>query len=258
VAGDLIEAIRWWNQDRPCHRAREWTMRILSRLNPDGWLQTAQRARRNIRFHYDRSNAFYQQFLDSRMVYSCAYFADPSWSLEEAQLAKLDHICRKLDLTLGDRFLDIGSGWGALIVRAAQRYQVQAMGCTLSHEQFSFATKVIAAAHLHDRVTVADRDYGTSTNRSRRLRRSACSSTSDGAGWVSTSAPSLGCSRLTACSSITASFGPRTLATMAVRCSCRDASSLVESYRAWEMSSERQSGQDSKCWTLRTCDRTTR
>jgi cyclopropane-fatty-acyl-phospholipid synthase len=94
---------------------------------------------RNIRFHYDRSNEFYRLFLDPRMVYSCAYFRSPAMTLEEAQVAKLDHICRKLDLQRGERFLDVGCGWGALIGHAAVQYGAEATGCTLSRAQYTHA-----------------------------------------------------------------------------------------------------------------------
>src|SRR5690606_896670 len=92
-----------------------------------------------VQFHYDLSNAFYGLFLDPEMQYSCAYF--PRWdaSLEEAQKAKLDMICRKLRLKEGERFLDIGCGWGGLVCHAAQHYGVTAHGVTLSEAQLAFA-----------------------------------------------------------------------------------------------------------------------
>ncbi|WP_046862379.1 SAM-dependent methyltransferase [Microvirga massiliensis] len=112
-----------------------------------------------VQFHYDLSNAFYALFLDPEMVYSCAYF--PHWdaSLEEAQVAKLDMICRKLRLRPDERFLDIGCGWGGLVCHAAQRYGVSAHGVTLSEAQFEFARAKIARLGLEDRVTVELKDY---------------------------------------------------------------------------------------------------
>lgn len=115
--------------------------------------------RRNISHHYDVSNAFYRMWLDTRMVYSCAYFHSPDDSLDDAQAQKLDHICRKLRLARGERFLDIGCGWGALIFWAAENYGVEATGITLSRNQFEHVRVQIAARGLGDRVRVELRDY---------------------------------------------------------------------------------------------------
>ena len=112
-----------------------------------------------VQFHYDLSNDFYALFLDSSMVYSCAYFPDWSASLEEAQRAKLDIVCRKLRLAPGDRFLDIGCGWGALVIHAAKTYGVQAHGVTLSQAQFDFAQARVAQEGLGDRVKIELKDY---------------------------------------------------------------------------------------------------
>jgi cyclopropane-fatty-acyl-phospholipid synthase len=115
--------------------------------------------RPNIAHHYDVSNAFYRMWLDQRMVYSCAYFHAPDDSLDTAQAQKLDHICRKLRLAEGERFLDIGCGWGALIFWAAEHYGVQATGITLSRNQLEHVTEQIAARGLAGRVRVELRDY---------------------------------------------------------------------------------------------------
>ncbi len=112
-----------------------------------------------IQFHYDVSNEFYKLWLDRAMVYSCGYFEQPDAGLDEAQQAKLEHICRKLLLRPGERFLDIGCGWGALVIYAAQNYGVYAHGVTLSEKQLSVARQRIAEAGLENRVTVELRDY---------------------------------------------------------------------------------------------------
>lgn len=112
-----------------------------------------------IRFHYDAGNDFYRLFLDSEMLYSCAYFTDWDNDLEQAQRDKLDHICRKLRLQPGERFLDVGCGWGALICHAAQHYGVTAHGITLSHEQHAHVHEKVKALGLEDRVSVEIRDY---------------------------------------------------------------------------------------------------
>jgi len=112
-----------------------------------------------IQFHYDLSNTFYGLFLDPEMQYSCAYY--PRWdaSLEEAQKAKLDMICRKLRLQPGERFLDIGCGWGGLVCHAAQHYGVIAHGVTLSEAQRDFALAKIERLGLKDKVTVELKDF---------------------------------------------------------------------------------------------------
>jgi cyclopropane-fatty-acyl-phospholipid synthase len=118
-----------------------------------------QENRDAIQFHYDVSNEFYALWLDQSMVYSCAYFESPDADLEAAQTAKLDHICRKLRLQPGDSFLDIGCGWGALVIHAARHYGVRASGVTLSPQQLTLARERIAAAGLGDRVGVDLQDY---------------------------------------------------------------------------------------------------
>ena len=112
-----------------------------------------------IAFHYDVSNAFYRLWLDEQMVYSCAYFNDPGESLDQAQRNKLDHICRKLRLKTGERLLDIGCGWGALICWAAQQYGVHAHGITLSRQQYEYTQTKILDLGLEKLVTVELRDY---------------------------------------------------------------------------------------------------
>src|SRR5438105_12927468 len=116
-----------------------------------------------IHFHYDVGNNFYKLWLDKRMVYSCAYFRSATDTLDDAQEAKLDLICRKLRLKPGDRLLDIGCGWGGLIMYAAERYGVDATGITLSENQASLARERIDQAGLGERCRVAIRDYRTLT-----------------------------------------------------------------------------------------------
>jgi cyclopropane-fatty-acyl-phospholipid synthase len=116
-------------------------------------------SRQAIRFHYDVSNEFYKLWLDRAMVYSCGYFERADAEIDEAQQAKLEHICRKLLLKPGERFLDIGCGWGALVIHAARHHGVRAHGITLSSNQLELARARIAAAGLEDRVTVELRDY---------------------------------------------------------------------------------------------------
>jgi len=112
-----------------------------------------------IHFHYDVSNEFYALWLDRAMVYSCAYFETPDVDLDAAQQAKLEHICRKLLLKPEDKFLDIGCGWGALVIYAAKHYGVRAHGVTLSPQQLKVAQERIEQAGLTDRVRVELLDY---------------------------------------------------------------------------------------------------
>lgn len=112
-----------------------------------------------ISFHYDVSNDFYKLWLDEQMVYSCAYFETPDDTLEKAQAGKLDLICRKLRLKPGERLLDIGCGWGAMVCWAAKHYGVKAHGITLSQKQHEYAQARIQREGLGHLVTVELRDY---------------------------------------------------------------------------------------------------
>lgn len=118
-----------------------------------------QTDRAAISFHYDVSNAFYGLWLDAQRVYSCAYFETPDDTLEQAQRNKLEHICRKLRLRPGERLLDIGCGWGALVCWAARHHRVRAHGITLSQRQLEYARERIRSEGLQDLVTVELRDY---------------------------------------------------------------------------------------------------
>lgn len=114
---------------------------------------------RDVQAHYDHSNDFYKLFLDERMVYSCAYFTSPNDTLEQAQMNKLDHICKKLRLQKDELLLDVGCGWGALVIWAVQKYGVRAHGITLSKQQFDLATERVKDAGLSDRITIEMRHY---------------------------------------------------------------------------------------------------
>lgn len=128
-----------------------------------GRLHTPGRDRDAIAHHYDLGNEFYSLILDPRLVYSCAFWrgAEPGYDLEQAQLDKLDLICGKLDLRPGDRLLDVGCGWGSLIIFAAEHYGVRATGITLSAEQRDHVAARIRDRGLDDRVVVRLQDYRT-------------------------------------------------------------------------------------------------
>ena len=124
-----------------------------------GQKHSINRDKQAIQYHYDVSNEFYQLWLDEKMVYSCGYFADANESIDSAQSRKLDYICRKLRLQPGERLLDIGCGWGALILHAAKHYGVEALGVTLSEKQLALANERITAAGLADRCRAELQDY---------------------------------------------------------------------------------------------------
>jgi len=134
VYGSLIPAWKWWRHSR-------------------------QADRRNIQRHYDVGNDFYGLWLDRNRVYSCGYFKSFDDTLDAAQEQKLDHICRKLLLKPGERLLDIGCGWGGLILWAVRNYGVRAVGITLSEGQHAYATERIRALGLQDRCEVRLLDY---------------------------------------------------------------------------------------------------
>ena len=134
-------------------------IRAEHRVAPTGRVHEPERDRAAIRYHYDVGNDFYQLWLDERMVYSCAYFESPTMTLDQAQEAKLDLVCRKLRLHPGERFLDVGCGWGALVMHAAKHYDVQAVGITLSQQQLALARDRIDAAGLASRCHIELCDY---------------------------------------------------------------------------------------------------
>lgn len=144
--------------------------RVASGLRSHGRAHSLRRDAHAVRFHYDVGNAFYQLWLDERMVYSCGYFANGDESLDDGQVGKLEHVCRKLRLRAGEHLLDIGCGWGALAIHAAQHHGVRATGITLSLEQAELARERVTAAGLGDRVTIELRDYRTLLERHQRGR----------------------------------------------------------------------------------------
>jgi cyclopropane-fatty-acyl-phospholipid synthase len=131
----------------------------LDGVRLSGKRHSKERDAEAIGFHYDQPITFYRSFLDSQMVYSCGYWDDGVQTLDEAQLAKIDHTLRKVRLRPGERLLDIGCGWGALVIRAAQQFGAQALGVTLSRRQHEEAQRRIAEAGVGDQVRVELRDY---------------------------------------------------------------------------------------------------
>ena len=122
-------------------------------------------SRHNVHHHYDLGNDFYKLWLDDRMVYTCAYFERPEATLAEAQLAKLDHVCRKLQLQPGQKVIEAGCGWGALAMHMAEHYGVDVLAFNNSREQVRYARERAAAAGLEGKVTFVEDDYRTINER---------------------------------------------------------------------------------------------
>jgi cyclopropane-fatty-acyl-phospholipid synthase len=174
VEGDLESAVQLGNWLIAAHRGTRERLRLrafLARLPGSGprhqkrapllhgTLHSRERDHDAIRYHYNLSNQFYALFLDSRMNYSAGYFTRPEQDLESAQQQKLDRICRLLELRPGDCFLDVGCGWGGLIIHAAQHFGAKALGITLSERQAELAHERIREAGLESCCQVEVRDY---------------------------------------------------------------------------------------------------
>lgn len=137
---------------------RPWQQALMRVLNLPR-RNTLQGSKSNIHHHYDLGNAFYALWLDERMQYTCAYYADPEASLEQAQLAKLDHVCRKLRLQPGDRVVEAGCGWGGLALHMANAYGCHVRAYNISREQVDYAQQRAATEGLGDRLAYIEDDY---------------------------------------------------------------------------------------------------
>jgi cyclopropane-fatty-acyl-phospholipid synthase len=155
---DLMTAAACLLPGSPVDSDTGWWTHVLRRAR-SATAHSQHRDARQIQFHYDVSDDFYALWLDPRRVYSCAYYRDPGMSLAQAQEAKLDHICRKLMLRPGERFLDVGAGWGGLLLWAAENYGVDATGITLSRNQHAHVQRLIEERRLQGRVRIELRDY---------------------------------------------------------------------------------------------------
>lgn len=174
IEGEMFGLMSWGAELDPLRSSPKTVLRLINLLRRlpaenrrkeatrptiRGRLHSTGRDGEAVRHHYDTGNEFFELFLDPEMVYSCAYFLDPSESLADAQHRKLDLICRKLQLQPGDYLLDVGCGWGALVRHAAKHYGVQAVGVTLSPEQAAEAKVRVRQDGLRDRVTIKVQDY---------------------------------------------------------------------------------------------------
>lgn len=151
------------------YRSMDQAPRFLRRHDPAAYrrnqpcLNSLTGSRRNIHHHYDIGNDFYQLWLDAEMLYTCAYFTDPDASLEDAQIAKMDLICRKLGLQPGQTVVEAGCGWGALARHMARQYGVTVRAYNISHEQIVYARQRAKAEGLDGQIEYVEDDYRTIT-----------------------------------------------------------------------------------------------
>jgi cyclopropane-fatty-acyl-phospholipid synthase len=154
VRGSLQSVVEALSRSRAAQPSWfEWAAAALTRAN------TVTSARRNVHHHYDLGNDFYKLWLDPEMVYTCAYFSTPDMSLDEAQRAKLDLVCRKLRLTPGENVVEAGCGWGALALHMARHYGVRVKAFNISREQLAFGRERAAREGLGGQVEFIDDDY---------------------------------------------------------------------------------------------------
>lgn len=159
VDGDLLSFLEtMYRLERPSRADRTWR-RWLAGLLTRPRRNSLEASRDNIYHHYDIGNDFYRLWLDEQLVYTCAYFPTPDLTLEEAQIAKMDHVCRKLQLRPGDTVVEAGCGWGALALHMARHYGVSVKAFNISHAQIAYAQERARALGLEGRVQFIEDDY---------------------------------------------------------------------------------------------------
>jgi cyclopropane-fatty-acyl-phospholipid synthase len=145
----------------PCFQDLKLSLRTKAAVlfNHLASLNTLKGSAKNIAHHYDLGNDFYKLYLDESMTYSCAYFKNEDDTLEKAQQQKYEHICRKLQLCEGESLVDIGCGWGGMLIYAARHYGIKGLGCTLSTHQAEYAKSRVAQVGLDKSITIIKEDY---------------------------------------------------------------------------------------------------
>jgi cyclopropane-fatty-acyl-phospholipid synthase len=158
IQGNLLDFLEAVYRNLPLQRQGGIGRKLFPPFS-DSRRNTLDGSRQNIHHHYDIGNDFYRLWLDERMLYTCAYFPSPDSSLEEAQLAKMDHVCRKLRLQPGDRVVEAGCGWGALALHMGKHYGAKVTACNISTEQIAFARQRAKSEGLDGQVEFIEDDY---------------------------------------------------------------------------------------------------
>jgi cyclopropane-fatty-acyl-phospholipid synthase len=154
IEGDLVAALA------AAYRAMEVHDKVPLRARVYSWLrQSTRRSRVNVHHHYDLGNDFYRLWLDDELLYTCAYFETPAATLEEAQVAKMELVCRKLGLRPGETVVEAGCGWGSLALHMARRHGVRVVACNVSREQIRHARERAVREGLEGRVAFLEKDY---------------------------------------------------------------------------------------------------
>ncbi len=161
IKGDLVEFLEEVFRARALHTKRSAVHRFLTRGRTRSRHNTLDGSRDNIHHHYDLGNEFYRLWLDREMAYTCAYFPNQQATLEEAQLAKMDHVCRKLNLKPGERVVEAGCGWGSLARHMALNYGVTVRAYNISERQIAYARERAKREGYDDRVEYVHDDYRT-------------------------------------------------------------------------------------------------
>ena len=163
VEGDLKQLLRVGMDPRIQYMKLSLRVRAAVLLQHLRSFNTIKRSPANIAHHYDLGEAFFKQYLDESMTYSCAYFRSEEDTLEQAQLRKYEHICRKLQLKAGERLIDIGCGWGGMLLYAARHYGIAGVGCTLSKHQAEYAKERVAREGFKKDISILCEDYRNMT-----------------------------------------------------------------------------------------------
>ncbi len=159
IEGDIFEAIKLKDDIANIEISNKDRVNLFFKTVSSHNTHTKAKDKQNISYHYDISNDFYSLFLGNTMMYSCAYFKQDNWNLDLAQQNKIEYICKKLRLKQGDKLLDIGCGWGSIIIYAAKKYNVIATGVTISKEQYKYVKHKIKQENLENKCFIELKDY---------------------------------------------------------------------------------------------------